>query len=165
MHGYRPVLIETFVDNSRYSGACYQASNWQRIGKTSGKDWQETAEHQTGSIKSIFGFPLQTNFRAILRNRKPAKVAINTDEKFVLLWGKVVHIIADVAQTFDEQWQQRKRLIDSLLLVFLIFRLVFSKNNQGYGTTLEDFWANCHRMKLKTTGVRLFFCHGAQKAR
>ena len=62
VHGYRPVLIETFVDDSRYSGACYQASNWQRIGKTSGKDWQETAESQTGSVKSLFVFPLQSNF-------------------------------------------------------------------------------------------------------
>ena len=148
VHGYRPVLIETFVDDSRYSGACYQASNWQRIGKTSGKDWQVTAENQAGSVKSIFVFPLQTNFRAALENLKPADAAINSDEKFVLLWGKVVHIIADVALAFDEQWQQRKRLIDSLLLVFLIFRLVFSKNSQGYGTTLEDFWANCHRMKF-----------------
>jgi len=65
-----------------------------------------------------------------------------------LLWGKVVHIIADVAQTFDLTWQKRKRVMDSLLLVFLIFRLVFSKNSPGYGTTLEDFWGNCRRMKF-----------------
>ena len=88
VHGYRPVLIETFVDDRHYSGACYQASNWQRIGKTSGKDWQEKAENQTGSVKSIFVFPLQTNFRAVLRNLKPADAAINTDETFVLLWGQ-----------------------------------------------------------------------------
>ena len=30
LHGYRPVLIETFVDPTRYSGTCYQA----RIGHT-----------------------------------------------------------------------------------------------------------------------------------
>lgn len=148
VHAYRPVLIETFVDDSRYSGACYQASNWQQIGKTSGKLWQENSTDQTGSVKSIFVFPLQANFRAVLRNQKAADAPIKTDEKFVLLWGKVVHIISDVAQTFDQAWQQRKRVIDSLLLVFLIFRLVFSKNSQGYGTTLEDFWANCHRMKF-----------------
>lgn len=150
IHATRPVLIETFVDDSRYSGACYQASNWQQIGKSSGKDWQDddNNNNQAGSIKSIFVFPLQVNFRAILRNQKAAERPIEIDEKFVLLWGKVVHIISDVAQTFDQTWQQRKRVIDSLLLVFLIFRLVFSKNSQGYGTTLEDFWANCHRMKF-----------------
>ncbi|WP_221902056.1 hypothetical protein [Bathymodiolus platifrons methanotrophic gill symbiont] len=64
------------------------------------------------------------------------------------LWGKVVMIISDVAQEFDAKWQKRKRVIDSLLLVFLIFRLVFSKNSQGYGTTIEEFWHNCLRMKF-----------------
>ncbi len=154
IHAYRPVLIETFVDDSRYSGACYQASNWQQIGKTSGKAWKgknesnEDNEDQASSIKSIFMLPLQANFKAVLKNQKATDQPTNTDEKFILLWGKVVHILSDVAQTFDQKWMQRKRTIDSLLLVFLIFRLVFSKNSQGYGTTLEDFWANCHRMKF-----------------
>jgi hypothetical protein len=116
-----------YVDDSRYSGACYQASNGQQPGKTSGKVWQEHSEKQTGSVKSIFVFPLQANFRAVLRNDKVTNEPIKPDEQFALLWGKVVHIISDVAHAFDQRWQQRKRVIDSLLLVFLIFRLVFSK--------------------------------------
>jgi len=148
-HAYRPVLIETFVDDTRYSGACYQASNWLRLGKTQGKDWQGADNNnRSGSVKSIFTFPLQPNFREILMNQKATDDPIKADEKFIHLWGKVVHIISDVAQTFDQTWQKRKRVIDSLLLIFLIFRLVFSKNSQGYGTTIEDFWANCHRMKF-----------------
>ncbi len=148
-HAYRPVLIETFVDDSRYSGACYQASNWQRLGKTCGKDWQDADNNnRLGSIKSIFAFPLQSNFKERLTNQKAAHKVIEIDEEFIHLWGKVVYIISDVAQTFDQTWQKRKRVIDTLLLIFLIFRLVFSKNSQGYGTTIEDFWANCHRMKF-----------------
>jgi len=141
-------LIETFVDDTRYSGVCYQSSNWQRIGKTQGKDWQSTDNNnRSGTIKSIFTFPLQANFKDILTDQKTTDNPIKADEKFIQLWGKVVHIISDVAQTFDQTWQKRKRVIDSLLLIFLIFRLVFSKNSQGYGITIEDFWANCHRMK------------------
>jgi len=148
-HGYRPVLIETFVDDSRYCGTCYQASNWQRLGKTCGKDWQDADNNnRLGTVKSIFTFPLQSNFREILTNQKAVRAPTQVDEKFILLWGKVVHIISEVAQSFDQTWQKRKRVIDSLLLIFLIFRLVFSKNSQGYGTTIEDFWANCHRMKF-----------------
>ena len=147
-HAYRPVLIETFVDTSQYSGTCYQAANWSCIGQTSGKVWKETEEDQKGSIKSIFMYPLQANFKAVLKNQKPKSVPVDMDEKFVSLWGQVVNIISEVAQTFDETWQRRKRVIDSLLLVFLIFRLVFSKNSQGYGTTIAEFWFNCHRMKF-----------------
>jgi len=149
VHAYRPVLIETFVDPSRYSGACYQASNWQHVGLTTGKDWQDSdTNNRAGNAKLIFVFPLQPNFRTLLRNQKTTNQPIQADEKFIALWGKVVHIIADVAQTFDQQWQKRQRVVNSLLLIFLIFRLVLSKNSQGYGTTLAEFWANCHRLKF-----------------
>jgi hypothetical protein len=149
-HAYRPVLIETFVDSSKYLGTCYQAANWACIGETSGKDWQADPEDKKAkaSVKSILVYPLQTNFRAILRNQKPVKGQMDIDETFVALWGKVVTILSDVAQTFDASWQKRKRVIDSLLLVFLIFRLVFSKNSPGYGTTISEFWHSCHRMKF-----------------
>lgn len=149
-HGYRPVLIETFVDDSQYLGTCYQAANWECIGKSSGKDWQADTSNKSvkASIKSIWVTPLHRHFRAILKNQQPAKAQVELDESFVNLWGKVVLIISDVAQEFDAKWQKRKRVIDSLLLVFLIFRLVFSKNSQGYGTTIEEFWHNCLRMKF-----------------
>jgi hypothetical protein len=147
-HAYRPVLIETFVDTTRYSGTCYQAANWECIGQSSGKDWKGLSEDKKDSIKSIFVCPLQSNFRAILKNQKPAKAQTAIDAAFVALWGKIVGILSDVAQTFDATWQKRKRVIDSLLLMFLIFRLVLSKNSQGYGTTISEFWHNCHRMKF-----------------
>ena len=37
IYGYRPVLLETFVDSSRYAGTSYQAANWKKIGQTQGK--------------------------------------------------------------------------------------------------------------------------------
>ena len=161
-HAYRPVLIETFVDSSRYSGACYQAANWESIGQTSGKLWSQNTSDGTveiennnknGSHKLIFVYPLQSNFKAILRNQKPKlhNEQIKVDEHFVTLWGKVVAIISSVAQDFDKTWLKRRRVIDSLLLVFLIFRLVFSKNSQGYGTIISEFWFNCHKMKFPLT--------------
>jgi hypothetical protein len=145
-HGYRPVLIETFVDPRQYSGACYQAANWIPIGQTSGKPWREAEDDPRGGIKSIFVYPLQANFRAVLQDQKPTEVSVQREEKFIALWGQVVTLLAEVAQAFDATWRKRKRVIDSLLLVFLIFRLVFSKNHQGYGTTIAEFWWNCHRM-------------------
>ena len=60
----------------------------------------------------------------------------------------MITIIAEVAHEFDKRWQRRKRIIDSMLLIFLIFRLLFSRNSQGYGTTISDFWNNCRKMKF-----------------
>ena len=70
-HAYRPVLIETLVDTSRYAGTCYQAANWVCIGQSSGKDWKGLSADKKGSIKSIFVYPLHPNFRALLTNHKP----------------------------------------------------------------------------------------------
>jgi len=147
---YRPVLIETFVDPSKYSGSCYRAANWQCLGKTTGRAWKDEPDNDNSSAKTIFVYPLDGNFREILRNQKKElqRDQLKIDEKFVNLWGKVISIIAEVAYEFDRTWQRRKRVIDSLLLIFLIFRLVFSKNSQGYGTTISDFWNNCHKLKF-----------------
>lgn len=148
VHAYRPVLIETFVDTTQYQGSCYRAANWLPIGETSGKDWQKADNNKEGTIKKLFVFPLNPHFRALLKNETVSHQKSIIDEDFLNLWGRVVNIISDVANTYDATWQKRKRVIDSLLLVFLIFRLVFSKNTQSYGTTITEFWHNCHRMKF-----------------
>ena len=36
-YGYRPLLVESFVDTEHYSGTCYQAANWLAIGETKGR--------------------------------------------------------------------------------------------------------------------------------
>ena len=36
LYGHPVVLVETFVDLSRYKGTCYRAANWIYLGKTKG---------------------------------------------------------------------------------------------------------------------------------
>ncbi|RJR20354.1 MAG: DUF4338 domain-containing protein, partial [Desulfobacteraceae bacterium] len=36
-YGYRPLLLETFVDKSRFSGTSYKAANWIYVGDTQGR--------------------------------------------------------------------------------------------------------------------------------
>ena len=36
-YGVRPVLLETFVDPTRFDGACYRAANWITVGATAGR--------------------------------------------------------------------------------------------------------------------------------
>ena len=163
-YAYQPVLLETFVDSSKYLGTCYLASNWQCFGKTSGKSFRDSSSKTYDtSIKNIFIYPLNPNFRAILKNKhkKRMKTQIEVDENFLNLWGRVVSVIAEVAYEADQTWKKRKRIIDLLLLIFLILRLLFSKNNQGYETTITDFWHNCHKMKFplpQKTNFCLIFC-------
>jgi len=146
IYNYKPVLLETFVDPDKYEGTCYKAANWEHVGKTSGR--ARTEKGSKTNQKSIFVYPLQSNFKAILKNTKKPGQKKEIDSAFLSLWGKVVTLISVTAQDYDDRWQKRKRVIDSLLLIFLIFRLVFSKNSQSYSTTITEFWHNCHKMKF-----------------
>ena len=35
--GYRPVLLETFVDPAQFHGGCYRAGGWELLGRTTGE--------------------------------------------------------------------------------------------------------------------------------
>lgn len=64
--GYRPVVVETFVDPERYAGTCYRASNWLYLGNTTGTGLARIGKSYTSSPKKIFVLPLVTDFRTVL---------------------------------------------------------------------------------------------------
>ena len=65
VHGYRPVLLETFVDTTKYSGATYRAANWQYLGETKGRG-RNPENESAKSPKAIFAYPLQSDWRRCL---------------------------------------------------------------------------------------------------
>lgn len=62
-YNYRPLLVESFVDTSRNSGACYRAANWINLGKTKGRGRQDRTTQSALSIKDIYVYPLEGDFR------------------------------------------------------------------------------------------------------
>lgn len=65
-YGYRPVLLETFVDPKHYEGTCYRAAGWLEIGRTTGAGLCRPGCMYSTTPKKIFVQPLTTNFRALL---------------------------------------------------------------------------------------------------
>ena len=65
-YSYRPVLLETFVDKQRFSGTCYKAANWLRLGDTQGRGKLDTAHAHALPLKSVWVFPLAKRFRQAL---------------------------------------------------------------------------------------------------
>jgi hypothetical protein len=65
-YGYRPVLLETFVEQDRFRGTSYRAANWQHLGETRGRGKLDTAHAHALPVKSIWAFPLTPRFREIL---------------------------------------------------------------------------------------------------
>ena len=66
-YGYRPVLLETFVETPRHKGTCYKAANWQLVGKTVGRGKKSTAHEQVLPTKDILLYPLRPDFATVLR--------------------------------------------------------------------------------------------------
>ena len=56
--------------------------------------------------------------------------------------------MTQVAAEFDQKWQQRRRVLNTLLVALFIFRLVFSHNRQSYDTTLHELWSQCRRLEI-----------------
>ena len=70
-YNYKPVLIETFVDETKYQGTCYRAANWQYLGKTKGRGRQDSKNEYKKTIKLIYVYPLVKDFRSYLLGKCP----------------------------------------------------------------------------------------------
>ena len=62
-YGYRPLLLESFVDTNTYTGTCYRAANWIWTGKTKGRGRQDRLKEKPETIKDIYVYPLAKDFR------------------------------------------------------------------------------------------------------
>ena len=62
-YGYRPLLLESFVDINNFTGTCYRAANWLWIGKTKGRGRQDRLKEKAETIKDIYVYPLVKGFR------------------------------------------------------------------------------------------------------
>jgi len=69
-YGYRPVLLETFIDPEEYRGTCYQAANWIYLGRTQGRGRMDRYKKRLLSRKDIYVYPLISDFRASLRGEE-----------------------------------------------------------------------------------------------
>ena len=103
-YGYGPVLAETFVDPSRFSGACYRAANWLRVGQTAARPTAYPNGKVPDGPKDIYLYPIRRNWKRVLcaepsvglcSGARPETPADWTEEEF----GTV--------QWFDERLKQR----------------------------------------------------------
>jgi len=63
---YEPWLVESFVDTAQFSGASYRAANWIPVGQTQGRGRQDRFRKQEKSVKDIYLYPLEKDFRTRL---------------------------------------------------------------------------------------------------
>jgi hypothetical protein len=65
-YGHRVWLLETFVEQGRFTGSAYQAAGWLRLGQTTGRTRQDRQRTLQAPIKSVWVRPLHPQFRKLL---------------------------------------------------------------------------------------------------
>ena len=68
-YGYAPVLLETFVDTNRFTGASYRAANWIWAGYTKGRGKLDRDHQHAQPVKDVYLYPLQPGYQRILTSR------------------------------------------------------------------------------------------------
>jgi len=66
-YNIRPVLMESFVQKNRFTGTCYKAANWIKLGQTKGRGKLGPPGKISVPIKDIWVYPLDKNFRRLLK--------------------------------------------------------------------------------------------------
>ena len=65
-YGFEPVLVESFVDRSRFLGTSYRAANWLYVGQTSGRGRQDREKTFSLSSKDVYVYSLRKQAREVL---------------------------------------------------------------------------------------------------
>lgn len=62
-YGWRPWLLESFVDTEQFLGTCYQAANWLAVGHSQGRGRQDRGHQAAKSVKAIYVYALAKDWR------------------------------------------------------------------------------------------------------
>ena len=66
IHGHPILIAETFVDHSRFAGACYRAANWKQLGQTRGFGRNGGKYYHHGVSKTVYVYPLHRSAKQLL---------------------------------------------------------------------------------------------------
>jgi hypothetical protein len=66
IYGHGIYYLETFTDPERSRGICYRAANWIALGLTTGRGKASTSHRPNRSLKQVWGYPLERQFRRLL---------------------------------------------------------------------------------------------------
>ncbi len=76
-YGHPIYMLETFVEQERFSGASYRAANWIYVGQTQGRGRQGPDPRiRSTSIKDVYLFPLHPRFRESLRGNSTKPITL-----------------------------------------------------------------------------------------
>ncbi|MCP5048288.1 MAG: ISAs1 family transposase [bacterium] len=112
VYGEPVYLAETFVDESRYKGTCYKASNWQKVGYTKGYSRSNTRYCHHGHVKSVYVYDLCKKAPEILSGALiPHKASLLKERRMIdmMIDFPIESLLNQVREFTDPRSNQGKR--------------------------------------------------------
>ncbi len=98
-YGVRPVLMETFVDTSRFIGTCYRASNWEYLGQTKGYSRHTSGFVYHGNKKAIYVHIMDKRFKKDFKpNRERLGKTADTTRELSKMINAIPHWYPSLAE-------------------------------------------------------------------
>lgn len=147
LHGYSPLMAETFTDIEQFEGTCYKASNWQPLGLTKGFE-RHRADYfrKHGRPKKLWIKSLNRNaLRILTAIDVPAayRPGLNDDtpeRDLALKKTQMQSLRAHFQEHFDDPRRNNRTYPASSLLVFIAMALFAGRSSlasiQRYGNFL-----------------------------
>lgn len=147
VHGYRPLMAETFTDIEQFEGTCYKASNWQALGMSKGFERHRPDYfRQHGRPKKLWIKSLNRNALRILTGMdvpKSYQVALNRnspERELALNKGQMLGLRDYFREHFEDPRRNNRTYPASSLLVFIAMALFAGRDSltaiQRYGNLL-----------------------------
>jgi hypothetical protein len=92
--GLRPVLLETYVDPSRYRATCYRAAGWKRVGSSSGRTRNDRTHTQRAAVRDIYVLALCGDYKQRLCSEPILPKAHDPSSRGAKSWAR--HELAGV---------------------------------------------------------------------
>ena len=78
-YGKEPLMVETFVEQNRFTGTSYRAANWIHVGTTAGRGRQDSKHAEALPPKEMYVYPLHRRWRELLGGSIKEEVSRSSD--------------------------------------------------------------------------------------
>lgn len=90
-----------------------------------------------------------------------------SEQAIIDYWSSVKKIIDQVCVGYDALWQRRSRILNSKIVIIMIFKIILSDRRQGLTINLAEFWDSCAEKDIKLPQKKSVtassFCESRQK--
>ena len=94
-------------------------------------------------------------------------VELMDQQAIINYWSSFKETIENICNGYDSLWQKRNRILNSKLIVMMIFKLTLSDKHKGLSLNLSEFWDRCGEKNIDLPQPKAIaassFCEARQK--